>query len=536
LALLRRFTDPRRGIADLDEASEMAVLGRDRILEAFALLCRGLLRCRMGAIRQGLTEQEAGVALVQSFPAEERAQLQSRAHRSMGVDGDGRGTLTLWLAHVGRYAEAVALGEQMIAETPVIRGSDVATLGDAYYGLAEAYAALGQPEAARRAFAQARAHYQASGQHSMVGSTAVTEVMTVLIPYYADDPTERQELAATGGNAWQRASEASPGSATSFERILLVLFANQWPDARQLTALVGSVITGSSLPYHARSVVSQLAYYQDLPEFAWAQITDLLRQGPATEPGDSRTLGISSLQRTAVALALDTADWITARAWLEAHDRWLTWSGATLGQADGQLLWAQYYRMTGNTERAYECAARAVRHATAPRQPLALLAAHRLLGELATESGQLEMAGTHLDAARALADACVAPYERAQTLLACAGLHQARTDWDEATRLLDEARAICQPLRALLLLTRADALATQLPSLGETRQTYPAGLSAREVEVLRLVAAGQSNREIGNALFLSENTVRVHVRHIFEKTRTDNRTAAAIFARDHGLA
>jgi DNA-binding NarL/FixJ family response regulator len=56
------------------------------------------------------------------------------------------------------------------------------------------------------------------------------------------------------------------------------------------------------------------------------------------------------------------------------------------------------------------------------------------------------------------------------------------------------------------------------------------------VEVLRLLAVGKTNREIAGALFLSSNTVRVHVRNIMTKTDTENRTAAAAFARAHGLA
>jgi DNA-binding NarL/FixJ family response regulator len=65
---------------------------------------------------------------------------------------------------------------------------------------------------------------------------------------------------------------------------------------------------------------------------------------------------------------------------------------------------------------------------------------------------------------------------------------------------------------------------------------FPAGLSVREVEVLRLIAAGKSNREIADILFLSPGTINVHVTHILTKTNTTNRTEAAIFARDHGLA
>jgi DNA-binding NarL/FixJ family response regulator len=54
--------------------------------------------------------------------------------------------------------------------------------------------------------------------------------------------------------------------------------------------------------------------------------------------------------------------------------------------------------------------------------------------------------------------------------------------------------------------------------------------------VLRLIAAGRKNREIAAALFLSEKTVKNHVTHILDKTGAANRTAAAIFAVQHGLA
>jgi DNA-binding NarL/FixJ family response regulator len=62
------------------------------------------------------------------------------------------------------------------------------------------------------------------------------------------------------------------------------------------------------------------------------------------------------------------------------------------------------------------------------------------------------------------------------------------------------------------------------------RKRYPAGLSRREVEVLRLVAAGKGNREIAERLFVSPNTVANHVRSILTKTSAANRTEAATFA------
>jgi DNA-binding NarL/FixJ family response regulator len=58
----------------------------------------------------------------------------------------------------------------------------------------------------------------------------------------------------------------------------------------------------------------------------------------------------------------------------------------------------------------------------------------------------------------------------------------------------------------------------------------PAGLSQRELEVLRLVALGQTNRQIAQTLTITEKTVEKHLSAILGKTGVDNRTEAAAFA------
>ena len=62
-----------------------------------------------------------------------------------------------------------------------------------------------------------------------------------------------------------------------------------------------------------------------------------------------------------------------------------------------------------------------------------------------------------------------------------------------------------------------------------------AGLSAREIEVLRLIAVGKSNQQIADELVISLNTVARHVSNIFDKTGAANRTEAASYAHRHGL-
>jgi DNA-binding CsgD family transcriptional regulator len=67
------------------------------------------------------------------------------------------------------------------------------------------------------------------------------------------------------------------------------------------------------------------------------------------------------------------------------------------------------------------------------------------------------------------------------------------------------------------------------------KAAYPDGLTAREVEVLRLIAAGKSNREIADHLVISSNTVARHISNIFTKTRAANRAEAASYANRHRL-
>lgn len=68
------------------------------------------------------------------------------------------------------------------------------------------------------------------------------------------------------------------------------------------------------------------------------------------------------------------------------------------------------------------------------------------------------------------------------------------------------------------------------------KSNNPGGLSEREVEVVRLLASGRTNRQIADELFISLNTVSHHLRNIFAKTGASNRTEAAAFAFEAGLA
>ena len=77
--------------------------------------------------------------------------------------------------------------------------------------------------------------------------------------------------------------------------------------------------------------------------------------------------------------------------------------------------------------------------------------------------------------------------------------------------------------------------AAGLADLPRTPAAWPAGLSQREVEVLRLIARGRTNKEAAAALHVSPKTVGRHVENLYTKIGVQSRAAAAVFAMEHHL-
>jgi len=122
-----------------------------------------------------------------------------------------------------------------------------------------------------------------------------------------------------------------------------------------------------------------------------------------------------------------------------------------------------------------------------------------------------------------------APYEAARVRvligLACRTLEDA----DTAALELESACRTFRQLGAAPDLARAQALAGRPP------ERRPGGLTPREVEVLRLVASGKTNRSIAGHLVLSERTVARHLSNIFAKLGISSRASATAYAYEHGL-
>ena len=122
-----------------------------------------------------------------------------------------------------------------------------------------------------------------------------------------------------------------------------------------------------------------------------------------------------------------------------------------------------------------------------------------------------------------------APYEAARTRaligLACRELD----DEDTAAMELDATRRVFRQLGATPDLARVEKL------FGKAASRTADGLTAREVEVLRLVSAGKTNRAIADELGISEKTVARHISNIFTKLGLSSRSAATAYAYEHDL-
>ena len=137
---------------------------------------------------------------------------------------------------------------------------------------------------------------------------------------------------------------------------------------------------------------------------------------------------------------------------------------------------------------------------------------------------------------RGLAGAAIG---RPARLLAAADAYQAMREPRPHREALepDDAAAL---LRAEVRAGRLDAEAVDavFEAVGHRvprRREGPAGLTPREVEVLRLVAQGLSNKEIARRLVISPKTAANHVEHIYAKIDASSRAAAGLFAMQHGL-
>ncbi len=158
---------------------------------------------------------------------------------------------------------------------------------------------------------------------------------------------------------------------------------------------------------------------------------------------------------------------------------------------------------------------------------------------MALAEGRPDEARRHLEDAVDLFLQSGAPFEvararieLARALAALSRTAAAREEAQRAIDLLSELHAELDIARARALLASLDQTAS--PNAVQQRAPH-AGLSGREIEVLKLVAEGLNNQAIGERLFLSEHTVHRHVANILNKLSVSSRAAAVAQAARRGI-
>ncbi|MDP6665632.1 MAG: LuxR C-terminal-related transcriptional regulator, partial [SAR202 cluster bacterium] len=166
----------------------------------------------------------------------------------------------------------------------------------------------------------------------------------------------------------------------------------------------------------------------------------------------------------------------------------------------------------------------------------------QVMGLLARTMGNPEQAAAHFEDALTL---CREGGYRPQLAWACCDyadllLQTEDADLDNAMSLIDEGLAIVQdagqrPLRERLAALRELAESRPSTAVPNSRRTGVDGFTARETDVLKLIAAGMSNQQIADELVISIHTVIFHVRNILSKIGAANRAEAAVYAAQRGL-
>jgi DNA-binding CsgD family transcriptional regulator/tetratricopeptide (TPR) repeat protein len=248
------------------------------------------------------------------------------------------------------------------------------------------------------------------------------------------------------------------------------------------------------------------------------------RQGGAWRPGLATLLGeLGMLDDARQQLALiqrDGLDVYRRTLWM-ASLTYIADACAAVGDADlGRAVYDQMAPMSGTSVM--------IGHGVA-----CFGAADRFLGMLAVTFGDAEVAERHLTAARALNRSMGAltwlahsSYWYARALAA-----QSRLAEPAGQSALTEAARLAAQIGMPALEGRISSMEPAATRLVE----LPDGLTPREVEILRRVAQGMSNRDIGRSLHISEHTAANHIRSILRKTGCANRTEAASYAHTRGL-
>jgi ATP/maltotriose-dependent transcriptional regulator MalT len=291
----------------------------------------------------------------------------------------------------------------------------------------------------------------------------------------------------------------------------------QWNDAEREAQLARERLKVQRMDREMGDAVYQQAEIHRL-RGAFVEAEAAYRQ--ASEHGRSPVPGLAQLRLAQG--QVEAAGAMIRRALGEAGDRrsraWLLEASVEIALAGGDFAAAR------------EAVVELRSIASAFGAPFLEAVAERADGAVLLATGETAAALTPLRRSYAAWKTLDAPFEAARVRVL---IGQACRTLDDADSAALELAAACRTFRELGAapdLARAEALASR------SSERQPGGLTPREVEVLRLVASGMTNRSVAGELVLSEKTVARHLSNIFTKLGISSRASATAYAYEHGLA
>ncbi len=517
-----RDSTSRPALGYLDEAERNARAANDETLLALVRWTRGVNRPRAG--ENGLDDLEAALPVISALDEDERARVYSQ----LGFDTDSaEGIISVHLSAFGRYRDALARADRFIARED--RSPTQHTwfgLGTAHLARAVSLAMLGDPASARGAFADSRAAFERFEPNVVSLAVPVVQMVSETYVYAIADPEERRLRFAECEELWALYSGQTTALPPRFGLLPSLFVDGAWDEVLELAT--SQARPGMVFPYLALTMAARIAHARGDTAAVRRHIQDGLPDGVETEPGAIPAAWAIILFTLGAALAVESKELEDARIWTNALKRWLDWTETVPGRAEHQLLLGHIHLIEGALDQAREAGEEALRLATQPEQPLAIVGALRFLARVDLREARAVTAAERLTQALELVERCGSPYERAQTLLVQAEFLAATGMLDEAEAALAEVVYTIGALKTTPLQRYIDRINEALVQAGDgTLGAEPeAILTDRETEVLRLVADGMTDIEVGEQLFISHRTVGHHLRSIYGKLEVNSRAAA----------
>jgi len=430
-----------------------------------------------------------------------------------------------------RYGEAVELAEVAIAEADTARRSDL-----------------------RARLLGLRGVAQAKGGDFEQGLAAVQEGLELALEEdltpVAAELYQRLSLVLYDGADYRRAEEAldtalglcrtDGRSGTEVACVTCLVYVlrerGEWSRAEQLGR---ELIESDTAVWVAEGLIGAIHAFQGKLASARRLLTASRAVSSAVGHYNMYVDSTTALAMVAAAEGLDDE---AARHCRELLARWE--EGEDHHYSVWGMRWAAgYHACRGDRAGANACTEALSRMAAEAGHPDALAALAQALGELALLEGDKEAAAEHLSRAVELHRGLAIPHERAQIELRAGVVLAAAGEREEALERLCDAYRSARKLGADPLASTAarevaalgESVAQRLGSRAAAASEDGVALTRRELEVLRHVAIGRTNREIAQELFISPRTVDMHVRNLLAKLDCRSRVEASHRAGELGL-